>query len=278
MRRFFLGLAVAGAFAATAAIAGTPAFQHTFDNDSYPGGRIPAHFQAEIGETYVFSSSPTMLVDDPMCDSLSTKVMRADVPFGAGDFRVLFVHQDGADHHPGSPIAEQEVMALKLGQVRTDVFGLKVGFESVGLNGGPGFQVLPIQLGPALPGDANQSLGRVYLNDAPTDIRYGNVLDSVCSGLGSVNNQVNVAFKLYGEDRLFYVEVTSFGPTPQRRTFGPFDLPSAFDNGYGACHVYAPAGTGTVFVDGPECIAASPNSIDPINDGGNTHRDPTRRR
>lgn len=276
MRRILFCLA--GVLAATAVIAGTPAFQHTFDNDSYPGGRIPAQFQAEIGQTYVFSSAPAMLVDDPTCDTLSTKVMKADVPFGGGDFRVLFVHQDGANHHPGSAVGEQEVMALKLGQVRTDVFGLKVGFESVGLNGGPGFQVLPIQLGPALASDADQRFGRVYLNDTPTDIRYGNVLNSVCSGLSQVNNQVNVAFKLYGEDKLFFVEVTSFGPTPQRRTFGPFDLPPAFDNGYGACHVYAPAGTGTVFVDGPECIASSPNSIDPINNGDSTHRDPARRR
>ena len=276
MRRILLSLGFT--LVAAAAIAGTPAFQHTFDTDNFPGNRIPGNFQASIGEAYVFSSSPAMVVDDPTCDSLSTKVLRADVPFNGGDFRVLFVHQDGANHHPGSPIGEQEIMALKVGQVRTDVFGLKVGFESVGLNGGPGFQVFPIQLGPALPTDMDQASGRIYLNGDATDIRYGNVMNSVCSGPGAVNNQVNVAFKLYGQDRLFFVEVTSFGPTPARATWGPFDLPAPFDNGYGACHIYAPAGTGTIIADGVECIGSSANSIDPINTLDSTHRDPRRTR
>ena len=276
MRRALLALS--GCLVAAGALAGTPAFQHTFDNDSYPGNRIPQHFQAELGEVYVFAQQPAMLVDDPTCDSLSTKVLKADVPFGSGDFRVLFVHQDGASVHPGSTIGEQEIMALKVGQARTDVFGLKVGFESVGLNGGPGFQVFPIQLGPALATDGDPQFGRIYLNGVATALRYGNVMASVCSGPGAVNNQVNVSFKLYGQDRLFFVEVTSFGPKPQRQTFGPFDLPAAFDNGYGACHIYAPSGTGTVIVDGVECIASSPNTIDPINDGSLNHRDPARRR
>jgi hypothetical protein len=276
MRRVLLTLSLV--LVATTSLAGTPAFQHTFDDDNYPGGRIPQRFDATIGEAYVFTATPATLVDDPTCDVLSTKVLRADVPLGVGDFRVLFVHQDGHEHHPGSAIAEQEIMALKVGQVRTDVFGLKVGFESVGLAGGPGFQVFPIQLGPALPTDVDQASGRVYLNGAPTDVRYGNVMSSVCSGPGMVNNQVNVAFKLYGEDRLFFVEVTSFGPRPMRQTYGPFDLPDAFDNGYGACHIYAPAGTGTVIVDGVECIAQAPNSIDPINGTDRNHRDPIRRR
>ena len=275
MRRILFS--VATALLATAALAGTPAFQHTFDNDNWPGGRIPAQFQAELGQAYIFSSQPAMLVPDPTCDTLSTKILRADVPFGAGDFRALFVHQDGQDHHPGSPIGEQEVMSLKVGQVRTDVFGMKVGFESVGLNGGPGFQVFPVQLGPALATDPDPQFGRIYINGEPTTLRYGNVLDSVCSGPDQVNYQVNVALKLYGQDRLFYVEVTSFGPTPQRKTFGPYDLPAAFDNGYGACHVYAPSGTGRVYVDGVECIASSPHVIDPINSGDTNHREPARR-
>lgn len=275
MRRVLF--AAASSLLAACALAGTPAFQHTFDNDSFPGGRIPQHFLAELGDIYVYSPRPASLVADPTCDSLSTKVLMTDLPVGQGDLRVLFVHQDGADIHPGSPLGEQEIMSLKVGQQRTDVYGIKVGFESVGVNGGPGFQVFPVQLGPALATDADPQFGRIYLNGLPTDIRYGDVTQSVCSGPGSVNYQVNVALKLYGQDRLFFVEVTSFGPRPMRQTFGPFDLPDAFDNGYGACHVYAPAGSGTVMVDGVECIANSPNTIDPINDGSLNHRDPTRR-
>lgn len=275
MRRILLALA--GTLVVTGALAGTPAFQHTFDQDSFPGNRVPQNFQAELGEIFVYSPRPALLVDDPTCDTLSTKVLKTDLPLGGGDLRVLFVHQHGEDHRPGTPLGEQEVMSLKVGQERTDVFGLKVGFESVGLNGGPGFQVFPIQLGPALATDSDPQFGRIYLNGEPTALRYGNVFASVCSGPGSVNNQVNIALKLYGEDRLFFVEVTSFGPRPQRQTFGPFDLPAAFDAGYGACHIYAPAGTGQVIVDGVECIAAALNEIDPINDGSLNHREPTRR-
>jgi hypothetical protein len=271
-------LALAGLLLASTATAGTPAFNHTFDNDAFGGGRIPQHFQAELGEIYVLSSQTARLVADPTCDSLSTKVLMADLPtVGAGDMRVLFVHQHGDQHFPGSPLGEQEVMSLKVGQQRTDVFGLKIGFESVGLAGGPGFQVFPVQLGPALATDADPQFGRVYVNGEPTSLRFGDVTQSVCEGLGTVNYQVNVALKLYGQDRIFYVEVTSFGPRPQRQTFGPFDLPDAFDAGYGACHVYAPAGSGTVMVDGVECIASAPNEIDPINDGALNHRDSTRR-
>ncbi len=275
MRRILFALATCTL--ATVALAGTPAFQHTFDNDSFPGGRIPQTFQAELGQIYVFSPTPARLVPDPTCDSLSTQVLSADLPYGSGDLRVLFVHQHGDEHYPGSPLGEQEVMSLKVGQQRTDVFGMKVGFESVGVNGGPGFQVFPVQLGPALPTDTDRQYGRVYVNDQPTSLRFGDVTQSICSGPASVNNQVNVALKLYGQDRLFFVEVTSFGPVAQRQTFGPFALPSAFDNGYGACHVYAPAGTGTVIVDGVECIASAPIEIDPINDGATNHRDTNRR-
>jgi hypothetical protein len=262
---------------ASAALAGTPAFQHTFDNDNFPGNRVPQHFQAELGEIYVLSSTPTHIAPDPTCDSLSTQVLQADLPtLDSGDVRVLFVHQDGdADHVHG--IGEQEVMSLKVGQQRTDVFGIKVGFESVGVNGGPGYQVFPVQLGPAVAGDTEPEYGRIYVNGEATTLRYGNVEDSVCSGAGQVNFQVNVALKLYGLDHIYYVEVTSFGPRPQRQTFGPFDLPPAFDNGYGACHVYAPAGSGTVVVDGVECIANAPVTIDPINDGSRNHRIPVRR-
>lgn len=276
MRR---SLALAACLVAGSAVAGTPAFQHTFDNDTFAGGRVPQYFQAELGEIYVLSQQAARLVDDPTCDSLSTKVLMADLPdMGSGDMRVLFVHQHGEDVYPGSPLGEQEVMTLKVGQQRTDVFGMKVGFESVGLNGGPGFQVFPVQLGPALDTDPDPQFGRIYVNGAPTALRFGDVTRSACSGPGSVNYQVNVALKLYGQDRVFFVEVTSFGPTPQRQNFGPFDLPDAFDNGYGACHVYAPAGSGTVMVDGVECVASSPNTIDPINDGSLNHRDPARRR
>ena len=60
---------------------------------------------------------------------------------------------------------KQEHMNIKVGQERTDVWGTQVGFAST-----DGYELFPVQLGPALATDADQSLGRIYVFGAPTDL------------------------------------------------------------------------------------------------------------
>ena len=265
-----LGLALAATGLAASTLAGTPEFFESLDGRTFPGGRIPNSFSAQIGTAYVYAPSGASLIADPTCDVLSTDVMRLESTTSRGGWDVRFVHQAGTT---GMPIGIQETMALKLGQERTDVWGVQAGFSST-----DGFEVFPIQLGPALASDADQSLGRVYLFGSATSLRYGNVFDSVCTGLAQVNNQVNVTFVIYGEDHVYFVNVQSFGPTPQQQRFGPFDLPAQFDTGYGACMIRSMAGTGVAIADGVECIAQAVEELDPINDDNRTSRDPSRRR
>jgi hypothetical protein len=263
-------LCVVATLVASAALAGTPAFVENLDGRTFPGGRVPNTFPAQIGTAYVYAPAGARIVPDPTCDALSTDVMELDSTTARGGWDVRFVHQSGTT---GAAIAEQELMAIKVGQEQTNVWGTQVGFAST-----DGFEVFPVQLGPALAADADQSLGRVYVFGAPTALRYGNVYASQCTGVQQVNNQVNVTFALYGLDRQYFVIVQSFGPTPQQVRMGPYDLPAQFDTGYGACMIRSMAGTGRSIVDGVECIAATVTEIDPITHDNQTSREPARRR
>lgn len=268
VRRLTLSL---GACAlAASAFAGTPAFFESIDGRAWPGNRVPTQFPAQIGTAYVYAPSGARVIDDPTCDSLSSHVMEMTSTIDRGGWDVRFVHQDGP---AGSAIAEQEHMNIKVGQERTDVWGTQIGFAST-----DGFEVFPVQLGPAQAADADQSLGRVYVFGEPTDLRYGNVFQSACSGFTQVNNQVNVTFALYGLDRQYFVIVQSFGPTPQQLRMGPYALPAQFDTGYGCCMIRGMAGTGRSIVDGVECIGSSVLEIDPIESRNETSREPSRRR
>ena len=255
---------------ATSALAGTPGFFESIDGRSWPGNRVPTTFDAQIGTAYVYAPAGASVIEDPTCDTLSTHVLQMDSTVGRGGWDVRFVHQDGVI---GAPIAEQEVMQIKVGMERTDAWGTQVGFAST-----DGFEVFPVQLGPALAADADQSLGRIYVFGAPTQLQYGNVFASQCGGVEQVNNQVNVVFSIYGLDRKYFVTVTSFGPVPAQVRMGPYDLPAQFQTGYGACMIRSMAGTGRAIVDGVECIAATLQEIDPIEHETLTSREPSRRR
>lgn len=267
--RIALGLA-ACALSATVAVAGTPGFFESIDGRAWPGNRVPTTFDAQIGTAYVYAPAGASVIPDPTCDTLSTDVMQMDSTLQRGGWDVRFVHQAGTT---GTAIGEQEHMNIKVGQERTDVWGTQVGFAST-----DGFELFPVQLGPALPSDADQSLGRVYVFGAATEARYGNVFLSQCTGVEQVNYQVNVTFAIYGLDHKYFVVVTSFGPTPQRVTMGPYDLPSQFNTGYGACMIRSMAGTGRSIVDGVECISSAVMEIDPIESTNTTSREPGRRR
>lgn len=267
-RRVFWGLGATVLFSASA-LAATPGFFESIDGRSWPGNRVPTTFPAQIGTAYVYAPAGASVIVDPTCDSLSTHVMQMESTLQRGGWDVRFVHQDGTT---GTAIGEQEHMNIKVGMERTDVWGTQVGFAST-----DGFELFPVQLGPALPTDADQSLGRVYVFGEAVDVRYGNVFESRCTGYEQVNNQVNVTFSIYGLDRKYFVIVQSLGPTPQQVRMGPYDLPSQFETGYGACMIRSMAGTGRAIVDGVECISSAVMEIDPIEHENETSREPSRR-
>ena len=269
MKGSTLLLTALGTALAVSAQAATPAFSENFDGRRFPRNEVPTSFPAQLGDALVFAPAGASIQADPSCDPLSTDIMVVESTIAAGGFEVRFVHQDGPT---GQALAEQEVMALKLGQARTDLWGAQPGFTSV-----DGFQVLPLQLGPALDTDTDKSLGRIYLFGEPTDLRYGSIFDSVCDGFVRTNNQVNVDFRLYGTSMVYYVGVQVFGPVPMAQRFGPFPLPAQFENGYGACMVLGQAGCGRVAIDGVECVGAAVQELDPLQDGNSTHRETGRR-
>lgn len=255
---------------ATSSFAGTPGFFESLDGRQFPGNRVPTSFDAQIGTAYVYAPAGAVIAEDPTCDALSTDIMVLDSTVQRGGWDVRFVHQSGT---VGQAIGTQETMAIKVGAERTNVWGTQVGFSST-----DGFELFPVQLGPALPTDADQTLGRIYVFGEASSLRYGNVFQSVCTGLDQVNYQVNVEFKIYGEDRQYFVVVQSFGPTPQQERFGPFDLPAQFETGYGACMIRCMAGAGRSIVDGVECISSAVTELDPIMDDNQASREPNRRR
>jgi hypothetical protein len=273
LHRFFspIILAASAAALASVAVAGTPDFLENMDGRNFPGNRVPTQWSATLGSVYTFAPAGASIQPDPTCDGLSTDVMVVDSTLSRGGFEVRFVHQEGA---AGEELDVQEIMALKVGQERTDVWGMKVGFAST-----DNLQELPVQLGPALPSDPDPQFGRVYVFGQPTPVRYGNVFASTCSGLIPQDNRVNVEFKFYGEDRIYYIVIQSFGPVPQAMRLGPFDIPEPIVRaGYGSCMTQAQAGIGRAMVDGVECIASAIPEIDPISDTNDTHRETIRRR
>jgi hypothetical protein len=253
---------------ASVATAGTPDFVENMDGRN---GRVPTTFPATLGTVHAFAPAGADFVADPTCDPLSTDVMMVDSTLTRGGFEVRFVHQEGP---VGEHLEEQEVMAMKVGQVDTSVWGAKIGFAST-----DNHQVLPVQLGPALPTDPDPQFGRVYVFGEATPVRYGSVTASTCTGFVQQDNRVNVEFKLYGEDRIYYIVVESLGPIPTRMKVGPFDIPEpVLETGYGSCMIMGQAGIGQVMVDGVECIASAVQEIDPIQDDNRTHREVGRRR
>lgn len=271
MRRLLPAFAIVALAAwATTALADTPAFFESVDGRTFPRNEVPTVWDAQLGTVYSYIPAGGEVIGDPTCDGLSTDVILAHTDPLIGGFEVNFTHQEEPGGHE---IGELETMSLKLGQVNTDVWGAMAGFKSV-----TGFEVDVVQLGPAAPGSPNPELGEVYVFGQPTGLRFGNVMDSVCSGFDRMDNRVNVEFKLYGPNGVFFVVVQAFGSQPQQQTYGPFDLHESFGEGYGACFIRAGAQTGDVVFDGVECISSSVIPIDPINDDNETARESGRRR
>lgn len=270
MRTSRFVLALCTLLVVSVASARTPSFSETFDDETVTR-TLPASFPADLGTVYV-SAFEAGIELDPTCDGLSTHALVLNAPLGEQPFEVRFHHDHPA---PGGDIHLEaiEQFTLKVGAERTDAYGLKLGFESQG-----GFQSLPVQFGPARDGDPDPQFGNLYVNGEITDIKYGNVFDSVCSGPDRFDAQVLVTFTMLGEDGQYFIEIQSNAPVPTRERFGPFEIPAAvLAEGYGACMAHGQSGSGRILLDGAECLVASPIEIPPINGETLTHRESVRR-
>ena len=90
--------------------------------------------------------------------------------------------------------------------------------------------------------------------------------------------QVFVKFEMLGDDEIYFVTITSNAPIPQRKTFGPYDIPEpVLLEGYGACMILGPSGSGRMMADGATCLVSAPEELLPINTEIITHRDGSRR-
>jgi hypothetical protein len=266
-------LAAVALLVAGTAFAGTPTFSETFD-DNARRNNLPVTFAADIGTVFV-SAHEASIADDISCDSLSTRAMYVDSPLNTQPFEVRFLHDhpEYVDDSGNFLLDERETFTLKLGAEEVDRFGIEVGFSSVN-----GAQFKHVSFGPAVEGsnDADR-FGELYVMGEPTGIRYGNIFDSVCSGLNRMDGQVLVTYDLYGQDGIYYITLQSNAPTPMREMFGPYDIPEAvLTEGYGACMVTGRSGCGRALVDGAECLAASTHELQPIQDDRGTHRDSLR--
>ncbi len=271
MKKF--ALAALALLVAGTALAGTPTFSETFD-DNARRNNLPVTFAADIGTVFV-SAHDAAIADDISCDSLSTRAMYVDSPVNTQPFEVRFLHDhpEYVDDSGNFLLDEREHFTLKLGAEEVDRFGMEVGFSSV-----QGAQFKVVSFGPAVEGalDADQ-FGELYVHGQPTGIRYGNIFDSVCSGADRFDAKVLVSFDLYGQDGIYYITLTSNAPTPVREMFGPFDIPEAvMAEGYGACMVSGRSGSGRALVDGAECLASSTHELQPIQTDRGTHRDSLR--
>lgn len=268
-----LAFAALALFAVASVSAETPTFSELFE-DQGRQRNVPVSFPADIGT--VFVSAHDVAIDaDVSCDSLSDWAMYVDSPLNTQPFEVRFLHDhpEYRDEAGNFLLGERETFTLKLGVEEVTRFGVEVGFTSV-----EGAQFKPVTFGPASDGASDADLfGEIYVQGEPTGLRYGNVFESVCSGANRMDGQVLVTFDLYGLDGIYYVTIQSNAPMPERRMFGPFDIPEAvMTQGYGACMVSGRSGTGRALVDGATCLAASTHELQPIQTDQNTHRDSLR--